>query len=69
MKDDFFTKEKCDRCGGSLENGRIMSMFNMDCICMECKKKETQRKDYKLAVETERAEVMKGNRNFKGIGW
>lgn len=33
--DKFFTQKTCDRCGGSLENGRIMSMFNTECICME----------------------------------
>ena len=34
MTDNFFSKSCCDRCGGTLENGRIMSMFNEDCICM-----------------------------------
>jgi hypothetical protein len=38
--DKFFTQEHCDRCGGSLKGGRIMSMYNTDCICMDCKKKE-----------------------------
>ena len=28
--DEFFTKTKCDRCGGSLSGGRIMSRFNTD---------------------------------------
>lgn len=37
--DKFFTQENCDRCGESLKNGRIMSMFNKECICMDCKKK------------------------------
>lgn len=26
--DKFFTQKTCDRCGGSLEKGRIMSMLN-----------------------------------------
>lgn len=26
--DDFFKKTRCDRCHGSLDRGRIMSMFN-----------------------------------------
>lgn len=41
--DKFFSQKYCDRCGKSLNGGRIMSMFNEDCICMECKDKE--RKD------------------------
>ena len=43
-------------------------MFNEDCICMECKDKERQHKDYKLAADAELEEVKKGNYNFKGIG-
>lgn len=66
--DKFFMQETCDRCGGSLKGGRIMSMYNTDCICMECKRKETQRLDYRRAVEADHAEIMKGNYNFGGIG-
>lgn len=51
--DRFFTQKHCDRCGGSLEGGRIMSMFNEDCICMDCKEKERQRADYNQAVEAD----------------
>lgn len=65
--DKFFTRENCDRCGKSLKEGRIMSMFNTQCICMECKKKETQRDDYKDAADKEREEIKKGNYNYKGI--
>ena len=66
--DRFFTQEHCDRCGGSLEDGRIMSMYNTDCICMECKKKERQRADYHDALEADRAQVKTGNYNFSGVG-
>ena len=45
-----------------------MSMFNEDCICLECKDKETQNKDYKKARDAEAEEVRKGNYNYKGIG-
>lgn len=58
----------CDRCGGSLDDGWIMSMYNTDCICMECKQRETQRDDYNKAIEADHAEIRKGNYNFKGIG-
>lgn len=66
--DKFFTQSYCDRCGGSLDAGRIMSMYNTDCICMACKKAEIERSDYRIAAEAERAQVLAGNRNFAGIG-
>jgi hypothetical protein len=65
--DDFFKKNFCDRCGAELKV-RIMSMFNEDVICMECKEKETQREDYAYARDVEMEEVRKGNYNFKGVG-
>lgn len=67
--DRMFIITKCDRCHGSLEKGRIMSMYNEDIICMECKRKERQRDDYYTAVEADHAEIRKGNYNFKGIGF
>ena len=67
--DKFFSQKNCDRCGGSLSGGRIMSMFNEDCICMSCKDKEKERVDYNKAVSADHAEIRKGNYNFKGIGW
>lgn len=63
--DKFFTQKNCDRCGESLKEGRIMSMYNEDCICLRCK--ERKRSDYKEAVEAEYEEVKKGNYNYKGI--
>ena len=67
--DKFFTQKHCDRCKGSLESGRTMSMFNEDCICMKCKKEEMQKTDYNKAVEADHAEIKKGNYNFAGIGY
>lgn len=66
--DDFFRKTRCDRCHGSLDGGRIMSMYNEQTICMDCYEKERQREDYRKAVEADHAESRKGNYNFKGIG-
>ena len=66
--DKFFTQDTCDRCGGSLENGRTMSMFNTDCICMKCKDAERNRPKYKEAQKAVRQAEMSGNRNFAGIG-
>jgi RecJ-like exonuclease len=65
--DKFFTQETCDRCGGYLKNGRTMSMFNTECICLECTKKEKQDKDYDKAVKADHEEINKGNYNYEGI--
>ncbi len=65
--DKFFTQKYCDRCGKSLKGGRIMSMFNEDCICIECKDKETKDPDYQKAVEADIAEIKRGDYNFRGI--
>lgn len=62
--DTFLSQKYCDRCGGSLEGGRIMSMFNTQCICMSCKKAETKRADYKKAQDAVHAQELAGNRNF-----
>lgn len=67
--DRFFTQKHCDRCHGSLDEGRTMSMFNEDCICMACAMKERQREDYKKAVEADHEQIRQGNYNFKGIGY
>lgn len=68
MADRFFTVKTCDRCGKPLTGGRTMSMYNTDVICMDCKRAESQRSDYRQALDAERAAVASGNRNFAGIG-
>jgi len=65
--DKFFTQKFCDRCGSSLDKGRIMSMFNTECICMVCCEKEKKDKDYDRAVKADHEEIRKGNYNYKGI--
>lgn len=65
--DKFFSQTHCDCCGGSLKGGRIMSMYNTDCICLYCKDKESKRPDYGKAVKAENEEIKKGNYNYKGI--
>jgi hypothetical protein len=67
MSDNFFSKTSCDKCGGSLKTGRIMSMFSEEVLCMECKEQEKNDKDYKEAVQTDIDEIKKGNYNFMGI--
>lgn len=68
MKDLFFEKKVCDRCGAPL-NIRIMSMYNEDVICMKCKEKERKREDYSKAVEADINAIRNGDYNFKGIGY
>ena len=65
--DKFFSQSFCDRCGGSLDQGRIMSMLNTDCICLACKEKEKASSDYEEASKAELEEIKKGNYNYKGI--
>ena len=65
--DRFFTQKTCDRCGGSLSGGRIMSMYSTECLCLACKEKEKARADYQAAVKAELDEVKKGNTDYKGI--
>ena len=57
---------KCQRCGKETDT-HTMSMLNMDEICMECKEEERKHPMYKAALEAERAEVLKGNLNYKGL--
>jgi ribosomal protein L37E len=59
---------KCDRCGKET-NVHIMSFFNEDDICLDCKEAEKQRPDYKDAVAEDEAAIKRGDYNFKGIGW
>lgn len=67
--DEFFKQKHCDRCGGSLEGGRIMSIFSEECICMLCKDKECKDKDYDRAVKAEHEQIKNGSYNYKGIGY
>jgi hypothetical protein len=65
--DKFLTQKTCDRCHKSLEGGRIMSKFNMDCICMACSDAESLDKDYRKAVDADIAQIRQGNYNYKGL--
>lgn len=67
IMDTFFTKTTCDRCHRPLTGGRTMSMFNTECICMDCAASERKRADYQEAVEAERSAVRNGNRKHIGI--
>jgi len=65
--DKFLNQKYCDRCSESLKSGRIMSMFNEECICMSCKEKEIKDPEYEKAAEADQKEIRKGNFNYKGI--
>ena len=60
-------KGVCHRCGAK-SNVHIMSMYNEQLICMDCKDKETKRDDYDKAVEADHEQIRQGNYNFKGVG-
>lgn len=59
---------KCDRCSKETLS-TIMSMFNYDVLCLECKQKEREHPDYEAAREAEADAVRAGNYHFPGIGW
>ena len=65
----YFGGDRCMRCGKPLNGVSIMSMYNTDIICMDCKEKESKRKDYKKAVDADNEAIRNGNMNFKGIGY
>jgi hypothetical protein len=46
----------------------ILSKFNLDVICPDCKTDETQAPGYARASEVEAAHVLAGDRNFAGVG-
>lgn len=59
--------KNCGRCGK--ETGvTIVSMFNTDTICLNCKKKEEKHPDYVKAVKADNNAIKRGNYNFRGIG-
>jgi uncharacterized Zn finger protein (UPF0148 family) len=65
--DKFFKVKNCERCGAPLNGVRIMSMFNTQVICMNCKDKEKSDPEYNEAVQADHNEIKSGNFNFKGI--
>jgi hypothetical protein len=59
-------RDKCDRCHKPTGGTTIMSIFNLDVICMSCKEEEKQDPEYEAAVEMERQSVTSGDMNFRG---
>lgn len=60
--------QTCDRCHQPAA-ATIMSMFNMDVLCPDCKRAEQKHPLYSLACQKEREALLRGDRNFPGIGW
>ena len=61
------TSRECDRCG-SHALAVIVSMFNLQAICLTCKSAERNHPDYERARAAEMAAVRSGDRDFVGIG-
>lgn len=59
----------CARCNADLAKiGSIMSKFNEDTICMDCKSRERAHPGYKAADAAEVAAVRAGICNYRGVG-
>ena len=63
----FSMPQYCPRCGEDTNGNTSVGIFNTDTICIPCKDKEKEDPDYQFAVDTEAAEVRKGNYNYPGI--
>jgi hypothetical protein len=57
----------CQRCRKETF-GTIMSKFNTDIICFDCKDKEKNHPRYAEADKAEVESVRRGDKNFPGIG-
>lgn len=57
----------CPRCGKETRTS-IMSMFNTQTICMDCKDLEEKDPRYKEARAADEAAIRRGDFNFPGIG-
>lgn len=44
-----------------------MSMFNTQCICLECSEAEKNDPEYQEAVKADHAAIKRGNYNYKGL--
>jgi len=59
--------DRCNRCHEQT-NVTIMSKFNTDIICTDCKRRERDHPAYIAADRAEVNAVRQGIRNFPGIG-
>lgn len=61
LRDQFLNAVRCDRCGKTLESGKVES-GNGDIICMKCAEKESFWATYNLASFAYRNEVTLANK-------
>ena len=59
--------QECDRCHKHC-SGTIMSKYNTDELCMQCKGDERTLPTYAAANAAEIAAVRQGDYNFAGVG-
>lgn len=64
----FNSRKTCERCHEPFNNGKIVSIFNLQCICMICKEVEKTHPLYKKAVEVDKYFARKGTVYFGGMG-
>ena len=69
MPDKLLSATKCDRCGGPLKGGRVLSDFTGEALCLSCKREERMHPDYQKAVDAAQAALNRGDFDFPGIGW
>lgn len=61
--------DQCARCSADLgKTSSIMSKFNLDTLCKSCKERERAHPGYAEADRLECEAVLRGERNFPGIG-
>lgn len=68
LNKSFFGRKTCERCRASLEDGRTLSMFNSETICLWCKEVEELHPDYEKARIEDKKAYNKGLKFFVGIG-
>lgn len=65
--DSFFSKTRCDRCGAPF-GSKIMSKFNQDALCVDCKEDERLAPGFASADAAELAAVRAGVADYPGVG-
>lgn len=62
------TRNICDRCGAG-KCCLILSTFNLDMVCLPCKRREEAHPDYDRASDAEREHSRLGTHGtFAGVG-
>lgn len=61
--------DRCKRCNGHTDGVVFNSVFDSKAICMACRNKEREHKDYEQAQEMKEKMRKKGIDNYEGIGW